>query len=54
MTKMQNSKPVYDLEERTFQNSGKIKMTEPWSPLFWSLDIEIWNLFVISCLYFGI
>ena len=28
-------------------------MTEPWSPLFWSLDIEYWNLFVIWILKFG-
>jgi hypothetical protein len=40
MTKIQTSKPVYDLEERTFQ-------------LFWSLDIEYWNLFVIWVLKFG-
>jgi hypothetical protein len=40
-------KPVYDPEERAFQNSGKTKMTEPWHPLFWSLDFQFWKLFII-------
>jgi len=26
MTKIQNNKPIYDLEDRTFQNTGEIKI----------------------------
>jgi hypothetical protein len=38
---VQNSKPVYDLEERTFQFAFETPN------MFWSLNIGIWDLFVI-------
>jgi len=68
MTKIQNSKPVYDLEERIFQFAkavrlfvktvpktiANIEMTSILVVTFWSLNIVIWKLFVIWCLLFGI
>ena len=67
MTKIQNSKPVYDLEERTFQFAKAVRLFVKTLPktigniedgkqlikasgMFWSLDIEYWNLFVFCCL----
>ena len=68
MTKNQNSKPVYDLEERTFQfakdvrlfvktlpNIGKIKMTEVRYLCFghWKLRFEIFLKFGVFILGFN-
>ena len=43
MTKIQNSKPVYDLED-FLVNSGKVKIAEMinFVPMFWSFGA--WNL----------
>jgi hypothetical protein len=41
---VQNPKPVYDLEGRTFQFA---KAAWAFRYMFWSLNIEIWDLFVI-------
>ena len=58
MTEIQNSKPVYDLEEKTFQISKDVRLfvktsilenqnKRNLSLLFWSLNIGIWSLFAI-------
>ncbi|CAB1057449.1 hypothetical protein D1BOALGB6SA_2202 [Olavius sp. associated proteobacterium Delta 1] len=76
MTKIQNSKrlsssqakPIYDLEERTYQFAKDVRLFVKTLPKtvanigeiqmifskFWSLRIGIWDLFVIWCLGFVI
>jgi hypothetical protein len=57
MTKIQNSKQMFSANDARPPATGKQRKLNQWGTRTvcqWSLDIEIWDLFVIWCLEFGI